>query len=145
MIPLAPLLIALSAGVILLLGLLHLLYTFRGQKLHPRDAELEARMKEVSPVISRETTMWKTWIGFNASHSYGGILFGLVYGYLALIHGSFLFQSPFLLGVGLCLLLGYVFLGKVYWFSVPFRGIVLSTMLYLAALVIEWTVGTTGV
>jgi uncharacterized membrane protein len=95
-------------------------------------------MKEVSPVITRETTMWRAWVGFNASHSYGAILFGLVYGYLAVAQGSLLFQSPFLLFVGLLLLVGYAVLGKVYWFSVPFRGIVLSTALYVAALVITW-------
>jgi len=134
----ASLLIAASAAIILLLGLVHLLYTFRGTKLHPRDAALQARLKEVSPVITRETTMWKAWIGFNASHSYGAILFGLVYGYLALAHASFLFQSTFLLLLGLLLLAGYVFLGKVYWFSVPFRGIVLSTALYVAALIVRW-------
>ena len=134
----ASLLIAASAAIILLLGLVHLLYTFRGTKLHPRDAALQARLKEVSPIITHETTMWNAWIGFNASHSYGAILFGLVYGYLALAHASFLFQSTFLLLLGLLLLAGYVFLGKVYWFSVPFRGIVLSTALYVAALIVRW-------
>jgi hypothetical protein len=135
---LAPSLIAASAAIILLLGLIHLAYTFSGTKLHPRDAALQARLKEVSPIITRETTMWKAWIGFNASHSYGAILFGLVYGYLALAHSSFLFQSAFLLLLGLLLLAGYAFLGKVYWFSVPFRGIVLSTALYVAALIVGW-------
>ena len=131
-------LIAASAAIILLLGLIHLLYTFRGTQLHPRDAALQTRLKDVSPVITRETTMWKAWVGFNASHSFGAILFGLVYGYLALAHSTFLFQSTFLLLLGLLLLAGYVFLGKVYWFSVPFRGIVLSTALYVAALVVGW-------
>ena len=130
--------IAASAAVILLLGLVHLLYTFRGSKLHPRDPELIARMMTVSPVITRETTVWRAWIGFNASHSFGAILFGVVYAYLSLVHGSFLFGSPFLLSVGLLLLLGYAFLGQRYWFSVPFRGIVLATVLYAAALIVRW-------
>ena len=104
---LAPSLIAASAGIILLLGLVHLVYTFSGTKLHPRDAALQARLKEVSPIITRETTMWKAWVGFNASHSYGAILFGLVYGYFALAHPAFLFQSAFLLLLGLLLLAGY--------------------------------------
>jgi hypothetical protein len=134
----ASLLLATSALVILALGVAHLVFTFRGNKFHPRDAALEARLKEVSPIITRETTMWKAWVGFNASHSYGAILFGLVYGYLALIHGPFLFASPFLLGVGLLLLGGYVFLGKRYWFSIPFRGIVLATALYVLALGARW-------
>jgi len=139
MIPLAASLVAASAAIILFLGIVHLLYTFSGSKLDPRDAALKNRMAEVSPVISRDTTMWKAWVGFNASHSYGAILFGLVYGYLALIHGAFLLQSSFLLCVGVLLLAGYVFLGKVYWFSVPFRGIVLASALYSAALVVNWT------
>ncbi|MFI5397486.1 MAG: hypothetical protein ACHQ9S_18265 [Candidatus Binatia bacterium] len=135
---LAPSLVTASAAMILLLGLVHLLYTFRGRKLHPRDAELEARLRAVSPVISRETTMWKAWVGFNASHSFGAILFGSVYGYLAVVHSTFLFQSWFLLLLGLLHLAGYVFLGKVYWFSTPFRGIVLAAMLYVAALIVRW-------
>jgi hypothetical protein len=138
---LAASLVAASATVILLLGLIHLLYTFRGHKLHPRDAELEARLREVSPVITRETTMWKAWVGFNASHSFGAILFGAIYAYLSLAHSSFLFASPFLLSVGLLLLLGYAFLGQRYWFSVPFRGIVLATLLYAAALIVLGLVG----
>ena len=135
----APWLVAASAAIILMLGLIHLLHTFRGPKLQPRDSALQARMKEVSPVLTRETTMWKAWIGFNASHSYGAILFGLVYGYLALAHGAPLFQSPFLLLVGLVLLAGYVFLGKHYWFRIPYHCILLSTALYLSALVIEFS------
>jgi hypothetical protein len=135
---LASFLLAASALIIFTLGVLHLVLTFRGTKLHPRDATLEARLKEVSPVITRETTMWKAWIGFNASHSYGAILFGVVYGYLAVFHAEFLFRDAFLLIVGLLLLGGYIFLGRRYWFSVPFRGILVATALYFAALVAFW-------
>jgi hypothetical protein len=35
--------------------------------------------------------MWKAWVGFNASHSYGAILFGLVYGYLASMSSEVVF------------------------------------------------------
>lgn len=124
----------LSAAMILALGVLHLLYTFRGPKLLPRDPALQARMREVSPVISRETTMWKTWIGFNASHGLGAVTFGLVYGYLALAHPEVLFHSAFLLGLGLCLLGGYTALAKAYWFSVPFTGILIALASYILGL-----------
>lgn len=123
-------LMALSAAIILLLGVLHLVYTFRGPKFLPRDPALQASMSEVSPLISRETTMWKAWIGFNASHSLGAILFGLVYGYLALALPGLLFQSPFLLVVGFALLGSYAVLGKLYWFSVPFVSILLALACY---------------
>jgi hypothetical protein len=136
MIVLPSMLMAASAAVIFLLGALHLTYTFSGSKLHPRDAELRARLEQVSPVISRQTTMWKAWIGFNASHSYGALLFGTVYGYLALVHRTVLFQSWFLLGLGLLFLIGLAFLAKRYWFSVPFRGILLATAFYVSALLV---------
>ena len=79
--------------------------------------------------------MWKTWIGFNASHSFGAILFGAVYCYLSLVHSAFLFQSTFLLSLGLLALLGYVFLAKRYFFRTPFLGILLATFLYVLALI----------
>jgi hypothetical protein len=130
----AAFLLAASAAIILLLGLAHLLFTFYGPKLVPRDPELLARMREVSPVISRETSMWRAWVGFNASHSFGAILFGAIYGYLSLVQSAFLFQSTFLLSLGLLLLIGYVVLAKRYWFSAPFRAILLATLLYALAL-----------
>lgn len=131
----APWLVAASSAIALLLGSLHLLYTFHGPKLLPRDRELQTRMQEVSPVITRQTTMWKAWIGFNASHSCGLILFGAVYGYLAPAHSTFLFQSVFLLSLGLVLLFGYVVLVKKYFFRTPLRAVVLATFLYVLALI----------
>src|SRR5438105_968245 len=101
-----------SAGVVLALGVIHLVYTFFGRLLTPRDAALQAAMRQVSPVLTRETTMWKAWLGFNASHGMGAILFGLVYGYLALAHAELLFGSAFLLAVGFAMLAGFAVLGR---------------------------------
>jgi hypothetical protein len=123
--------IAASGAVILFLGLLHLLYTFRGAKLAPRDPEVTAKMMAVSPVISRETTMWRVWIGLNATHSFGLILFGALYGYLAIRHSEFLFRSFFLLALGLAVLVSYAVIARLYFFTAPFRGVVLAAVLYL--------------
>lgn len=131
------LLILASALIIAALGIAHLFITFYGPKLRPRDAELEARLKAVSPIITSQTTMWKAWVGFNASHSFGAILFGAVYGFLALAHSDLLFQSAFLGGLGALLLLGYIILGKLYWFSVPFRGIALASICYGSGFVLS--------
>lgn len=127
-------LITLSAVVIFVLGVVHLVYTFVGLKLHPRDAALTARMKEVSPIITTETTMWRAWVGFNASHSLGAMLFGATYIYLATYHPQMLLQSQFLLAQGVVLLTAYLWLGRRYWFRVPFCGIAISTALYCLAI-----------
>jgi hypothetical protein len=129
--------IAGSAGIIAILGLVHLLYTFRGQKLQPRDADLMAKMMTVPLFISRETTVWRTWIGFNASHSFCLIFFGAVYGYLATHHRAFLFHSWFLLSLGFVLLLGYVVLARLYFFRTPFLGVVLAAVLYLLGVAVN--------
>jgi hypothetical protein len=123
-----------SAGIILTLGVAHLVYTFWGPKLTPRDPALQISMSQISPVITRETTMWRAWVGFNASHSMGAILFGLIYGFLAIAHSQLLFRSPFLLIVGLAMLGGFFVLAKVYWFSVPFTCISISLACYVASI-----------
>jgi hypothetical protein len=125
-----------SASIILLLGTVHLIYTFVGPKLRPRDATLEAAMREGHPRITNETTMWRAWIGFNASHSMGAILFGLIYAFLALAHPQLLFESAYLLAVGFALLLGYLALGKLYWFRVPFAGISIALLCYAGSVVL---------
>ncbi len=127
----------LSSGIIFTLGVVHLVYTFWGPKLTPRDPALQISMNQISPVISKETTMWRAWMGFNATHSMGAILFGLVFGYLALAHGQLLFQSPFLLVVGLAMLGGFVVLCKVYFFRVPLTGISISLACYIASIALS--------
>ena len=129
------LLIAASAGILGLLGTVHLLYTFHGTRLHPREAQLKEQMEASALVLTRQTTMWRAWIGFNASHSYGAMLFGVVWGYLALRQAPFLYDSWFLLALGLVVQLAYLVLARLYWFSIPFRGILLASVLYGAALV----------
>ena len=124
-----------SAGIILYLGVIHLIYTFWGTKLTPRDPALQISMNQIAPVITKETTIWRCWVGFNASHSMGLILFGLVFAFLALAHGQLLFQSPFLLIVGLAMLGGLVVLSKVYWFSTPFTSVCISLACYVASII----------
>lgn len=129
---LAQSLLAASAAIFLVLGTIHLVYTFASNKFSPRDAALEARLREVSPVISRGTTMWNAWIGFNASHSYGAMLYGLVYGYLAIFRFDVLRHTPFLLVVGALFLAGFAIVAVRYWFTIPRNGILLSLALYIA-------------
>ena len=132
---LASTLIASSAAITGLFGSIHLLYTFNGAKLHPRDKNVMLAMEHTCPVITKETTVWRATLGFNATHSMGLMLFGTIYAYLALAHPAVFWQSTFLLTLGLVVLIAYLVLAKLYFFSVPFRGIALATMLYVAGLI----------
>src|SRR5262250_1874082 len=133
----AKVLMVLSAGITFTLGVVHLVYTFWGPNLTPRDPALQISMSQIAPVITKETTMWRCWVGFNASHSMGLILFGLVFGFLALAHGQLLFRSPFLLTVGLAMLGGYVVICKVSFFSAPLQGVSIALACYLTSIVLS--------
>jgi len=133
----AKILIVFSASIILTLGVIHLVYTFWGPKLTPREPALQVSMSQTSPVITRETTMWRCWVGFNVSHSMGLILFGLVFGFLAVAHSQLLFQSTFLLVVGLAMLAGLVALCRIYFFSVPFAAVSVSLACYIAGIAVS--------
>lgn len=127
-------LICASAAIVLFLGTLHLVYTFASRKFSPRDPALEDQLKRTSPVISRQTTMWKAWIGFNASHSLGAMLFGALYGYFAIFHFQLFAQDRFLASVGAVFLGSFLVLAKRYWFNIPLIGIAAALALYLAGI-----------
>jgi hypothetical protein len=130
------LLVTASAAIVAAFGSLHLFHTFRGRMLYPRDDELLESMRRTAPRITRETTMWRAWVGFNATHSMSLILFGLFYGYLALAAPTLLFTSWFLRLLGLATLVAFVVLARRYFFSVPFKGVVVAAALYAGGLIV---------
>jgi hypothetical protein len=133
----ARLLMVLSASILLTLGTMHLAYTFWGTSLAPRDPALEVSMSRISPVLTEETTMWRCWMGFNATHSMGLNLFGLTYGYLALAHDQLLFRSPFLLLVGLVMLAGLIVVCRLYFFRGPLTGVSISFVFYVVSIALS--------
>jgi hypothetical protein len=133
----ARLLMVLSASILLTLGTMHLAYTFWGTSLAPRDPALQVSVSRISPVLTNETTMWRCWMGFNASHSMGLILFGLIYGYLALAHDQLLFRSPFLLLVGLVMLAGLIVVCRLYFFRGPLTGVSISFVFYVVSIALS--------
>jgi hypothetical protein len=130
----ATILMLISSLIVLILGIIHFIYTFWGRKLTPRDPNLQSTMNKIAPVISTETTMWKAWVGFNASHSFGLILYGSVYSYLA-IYKQVLFQSVFFLLLGFAFIGALVVTSKFYFFSIPFRAVCISFACYIASIV----------
>jgi hypothetical protein len=137
----AKVLMLLSASITFILGAVHLLYTFWGPNLTPRDPALQISMSEIAPVVTKETTMWRCWVGCNASHSMGLILFGLVFGFLAWNHSQLFFQSPFLVVVGLAMLAGFVVLSKLSFFSVPLAGMSVALACYAASIALSRLTG----
>ena len=133
----ARLLMVLSASILIYLGTMHVACTFWGASLAPHDPALQVSMSRISPNLTKETTMWRVWMGINASHSMGLILFGLIYGYLALAHDQLLFRSAFLLLVGLAMLACLIVVCRLYFFSAPLTGVCISFVFYAVSIALS--------
>jgi hypothetical protein len=95
-------------------------------------------MRTVAPILSSKLTMWRSQIGFHASHSLGILTFSVVYGYLAIAHPAFLFASHFLVGFGAVVLAAYGFIAARYWFTPPLRGVAIALGCYAIGVVLAY-------
>jgi hypothetical protein len=129
----ALLLLILGASIFGVLGTVHLAYTFFTDKLLPRDRTVIDAMKGTSLVLTRQTTLWEAWIGFNASHSLGAMLLAAFYILLALRHPEVLVDSTSFSLLGLVTGAIYLWLAHAYWFKIPFTGIAIATACFAAA------------
>jgi len=127
-----------GASISLVLGVIHLCYTFFTTKFDPRNKDLIDEMKNTSPRLTNQTTMWKAWIGFNASHSSGAIFIGLINIILPIENFSVLENSFFLSVSTIAASVFYLWLARKYWFSVPFGGILLATGCFILSPVLSF-------
>lgn len=115
------------------LGSIHLVYTFAGNRFDPRDAATRVAMQATSPAISRRTTMWQAWIGFNASHSIGAMVFAAFMLLLTLRHMDFLRANPAFAWLALANAAAWFAVGCRYWFRTPLTGIGVAGGCFLIA------------
>ena len=126
----------LGSLIFLSLGSIHLWYTFFTNKFNPRNKSVITDMKNTSPILTKDTTMWNAWIGFNASHSAGVIYFGLINMLLAAQYFPILQNSLLIILLTIVTVLFYCWLGKKYWFRIPFTGIVIAAGCFIIATVL---------
>lgn len=101
--------------------------------LSPSDAELPARMARSTVRLTKQTDVWRAWVGFNLSHSLGAIslpVFVLATGYSASI-----FQQNAAVCVPLAAFFAaiYAVLAARYWFRIPLIGCLLTCASFLAS------------
>jgi hypothetical protein len=116
--------------IITALGMIHLVYTFCTNKLSPRNKELKEAMKMASPMITKQTTIWKAWTGFNASHSIGMIFLGFINLYFAANYFSIFKSENTYFVLNIFTVAFYLWLARKYWFKIPFTGIGISFLCY---------------
>jgi len=132
----AQILLIMGASIFGILGAIHLIYTFFTNKFEAHDPSVTEAMKRTSPVLTKETTVWKAWIGFNASHSLGAMLVAAVYIPLATSYFHIIQQSLWFSILPVLLGLSYLVLARKYWFRIPFFGVLISTICFVAAAVL---------
>jgi hypothetical protein len=116
-----------------LLGIMHLVITFFSNKFDPRDIELKLAMQNTSPVISNETSMWRSLVGFHASHSAGAILVALFFIPLSIFHNEILQNSIWFSLLPTAIGLFYLILATKYWLKRPIVGISIATLCFLGS------------
>jgi len=115
------------------LGTVHLIYTFFSDKFNAFDSNVTKAMKNTSPLLTKQTTMWKAWVGFNASHSLGAMLVTAFYVPLALNNMSVIRDNLWFSILPVFISLSYLALAKKYWFKIPFIGVLISTACFIGA------------
>jgi len=117
------------------LGLIHLFFTFFSNKFNAYDSDVTVAMKSTFPVITKETTVWRAWVGFNASHSLGAIFFAAIYLPLAISHMQLIINSLWFSVLPSIVGISYLILAKKYWFKIPFSGILIATICFITGFV----------
>lgn len=132
---LAQVLLLSGAFIFGLFGMFHLIYTFFSNKFEAFDPTVTEAMNTSSLIITKETTIWKAWVGFNASHSLGMIIVPALYIPLTINHFNIIQQSVWLTILPVLIGMSYLALAKKYWFKIPFVGIFISTLCFIGAAV----------
>ena len=132
----AQILLIIGASIFGILGIAHLLYTFFTNKFEAHESKVTEAMKGTSPILTKETSMWSAWVGFNASHSLGVVLVAAFYIPLTVSYFYIIQQSTWFSFLPVFIGLSYLALAKKYWFRVPYIGVLISTFCFVAAAVL---------
>jgi hypothetical protein len=122
----------------ILLGAIHILYSVRDtwspKKLTPYDDSVRVSMQKSTLALTRQTTMWRAWLGFNISHGIGVLFFGLVYLTLAINDFALITKITPLPYFALAVSVSYLVLSVKYWFHIPTIGSGIGAACFLVSL-----------
>ncbi len=122
----------------ILLGAVHILYSVQDawspKKLTPYDDSVRVSMQKSTLALTRQTTMWRAWLGFNISHGVGVLFFGVVYLILALSDFTLIAGITPLPYLAFAVSVGYLVLSVKYWFHIPVIGSGIGAACFLASL-----------
>jgi hypothetical protein len=122
----------------ILLGAIHILYSVRDtwspKTLTPYDDSVRVSMQRSSLALTRQTTMWRAWLGFNISHGIGVLFFGLIYLTLAISDFALITRITLLQYFALIVSVSYLVLSVKFWFHIPTIGSGIGAACFLVSL-----------
>ena len=122
----------------ILLGAIHIIYILidikTPRKLVPFDDGVRILMRKSTLKLTRQTTMWRAWLGFNLSHGIGVLFFGLIYLIFAVLDFGVLVRITPLLYLATLVALCYLILSIKYWFHIPAIGAGIGFACFVVAL-----------
>jgi hypothetical protein len=137
---LAQTLFFIGAVPLILLGSMHLILTLKDisnpKIFAPRDPELLHRMQSEFAAITRDTTIWRSMLGFHISHSMAVLLVGVTVLYMAARYMPLLEADLIFRWAGPTLAWVFVVLAKCFWFRKPLIGAGISAGCWTAAAVL---------
>lgn len=122
--------------VIALMGSIHLRITFFSDKLYPRNKKLVDEMNVSPLVLTERLTMWKSWVGFNATHSSGVIFIGVINFYLAVNYFEILRSDRFIAVFTILTIGFYAWVAKKYWFKTVVAGILTAWICFVSSYIL---------
>jgi hypothetical protein len=121
----------------IVLGLMHAWLTpftpAEDKALSPRDRALRDAMARENMRLTRRTTLWLAWVGFNLSHSLGAVVFGAVVVLIGRSATSFEAQAGAFLPLAVVVSCFYLVIALRCWFRNPIVGILLASVCFMAA------------
>ena len=130
-------LIIVAATPFLVFGLGHGLYTLmdlkRPRAFTPPDPALRQAMQESSVRFDPTINLWRSWLGFNLSHSLGLVLFGSAFLYIGIFAPHAFVSSLPLQGVAVLVSAIYLVLSLKFFFSKPVIGSAIGLVCFLVA------------
>jgi hypothetical protein len=112
-----------GAMLFIVLGVAHGWLTFRDlrtpRSFVPTDEGVRIAMAHTPLRLAPQTTIWRSWVGFNFSHSLGLAVFGGLLAGLALRDFDVVARSAFLQASSVIVAVLYLWMAVRYWFWLP--------------------------
>ncbi len=113
----------LGSSIFVLLGCAHGILTLRDlsrpRSFTPTEPSVRDAMASAPLALAPQTTVWRSWLGFNLSHSLGLLVFGAVFAALAWRDFTWLQASLVFRLMPPVVALLYAVLAIRFWFWVP--------------------------